>query len=269
MRCQCWMLVSVFLLGVAVGCGDKGPANQPAAQGTASTTDGSKSATTPEAGGPAEAVTQFLEAVRTGNDEVATKMFTPLARQKTSELDIKVAPRGSDTARFEVGKVEMVSNGEGAKVATKWSDINPKDGQTRTDEITWMLRHETEGWRVAGMAAVVFPGEPPLLLDFEQPEETMKRLDMLREEVQRRVAQENGEGQKNPAGQPVQPAEHVTDAGSAQPLRPVAKDDMQLQQPTDGRGQDGQQAGSPPSAGAVNGTREAQRNTNPSDPFQR
>jgi len=74
-------------------------------------------------------------------------------------------------------------------VLSKWTDMD-RSGQPRTDEITWMLRREAEGWRVAGMAATVFEGEPPLLLDFEQPEETMRRLDLLSEEVQRRMAKE-------------------------------------------------------------------------------
>lgn len=263
MRYHCWVLLSVLLLGLAVGCTDSNKNNasgtQAAGQGTADT---SKSASAPEAGGPAEAVNQFLEAVRTGNDDVATKMFTPVARQKASELGIQVAPRGSDTARFEVGRVEIL-DGDRAQVASKWSDLN-KNGQTRTDEITWMLRRETEGWRVAGMAAVVFEGEPPLLLDFEQPEETMKRLDMLREEVQRRMAKDNPEGQKN---QQVQPAEHLAEApGTAsQPLQPVAKDDMQLQRPADAQTQGSQQAGAAPQ-GMEKGTREAQRSA---DPFLR
>lgn len=262
MRYHCWIFLSVLLLGIAVGCGDANKTNETTAQGT---TD-AKAAATPEAGGPVEAVTQFLEAVRTGNDDVATKMFTPLARQKASELGIQVAPRGSDTARFEVGSVEMLG-AEGARVASKWSDLN-KNGQTRTDEITWMLRRETEGWRVAGMAAVVFEGEPPLLLDFEQPEETMKRLDMLREEVQRRMAKDNAQGQKPQTSQQIRPAEHVTETMStaAQPLQPVAKEDVQLQRPAENAVQGAQQSGVNPPQGADTGTREAQRSA---DPFLR
>lgn len=263
MRYHCWTLLSVPLLAVAVGCGDANKTNETAAQGT---TNAGQAAAAPEAGGPVEAVTQFLEAVRTGNDDVATKMFTPLARQKASELGIQVAPRGSDTARFEVGSVEMLG-ADGARVASKWSDLN-KNGQTRTDEITWMLRRETEGWRVAGMAAVVFEGEPPLLLDFEQPEETMKRLDMLREEVQRRMAKDDAAGQRNQASQPIQPAEHVAETTSTaiQPLQTAAKEDVPLQRPVENAIQGTQQTGANPPQGADKGAREAQRSA---DPFLR
>lgn len=270
MRYQCWMLLSVFLLGVAAGCGDSGRAKQTATEPAAQDT----SAATPavaktESGGPAEALTRFLEAVRTGNDEVATKMFTPLARQKVSEQGIQVAPRGSDTARFEVGKVELVGS-DGARVASKWSDRN-KEGQFRTDDITWMLRHETEGWRVVGMAAVVFDGEPPVLLDFEQPDETLRRLEMLEQERQRRTAKADPEGQKNPQGQQVQPAGHVAAASgnAAQPQNPVVKDDSQTRAITERQSDAAPQSGSSVPQGAEKAAQETPRTATPSDPFQR
>ena len=49
---------------------------------------------------------EFLEAVRTGNDEKAAKMLSTVARQKTAALNRNVTPPASDTARFAVGKVD-------------------------------------------------------------------------------------------------------------------------------------------------------------------
>ena len=43
---------------------------------------------------PDRAVSEFLEAVRTGNDQTAAAMLTPTARQKTSEMQMAVAERG-------------------------------------------------------------------------------------------------------------------------------------------------------------------------------
>lgn len=207
MRCTSWMAIAL-IFGALAGC--NGSSSDQSATPRASTESGTQTGdgSVPlAASNPSEAVNTFLDAVRTGNDEVATAMFTPLAQQKAKDLEIEVAPRGSDTARFEVGNVEMMGN-EGARVLSKWTDMD-RNGQPRTDEITWMLRREAEGWRVAGMAATVFEGEPPLLLDFEQPEETMRRLDLLREEVQRRMAKDNpANGQ--PANAAVQPADGTT-----------------------------------------------------------
>ncbi len=133
---------------------------------------------------PETAVGKFLEAVRTGNDRVAETMFTDLARDRIKELDIQVAPRGSDTAKFEIGKADFLGD-DGARVPCKWTDID-REGKARVDEMTWMLRKQSEGWRVAGMAAVVLEGEDPLLLDFENPKETLQKLERLREEIAER-----------------------------------------------------------------------------------
>jgi hypothetical protein len=141
-----------------------------------------------EQAGPAAAVYDFLEAVRTGDDETARIMLTPLARRRTAERDMQVAPEGSDTAEFEIGQIEYLAE-DGARVATTWSDL---DGnlQRRTDQITWMLRRGSEGWRIAGAAATVFPGEPPLLLDFEDPDEMLRKQELVQQEISRRARQE-------------------------------------------------------------------------------
>jgi hypothetical protein len=151
---------------------------------------------------PVEAVTTFLTAVRSGDDATAAAMFTKTAREKAAEMNIEVAPKGSDTARFQVGQVEYIDNSL-AKVPSSWSDYDPQ-GELRTDHMAWMLRREPEGWRVAGMAATVFEGEPPLLLDFENPEETLRKLDSLRDEIIRR-----GEQEALQAAQPASPSSEI------------------------------------------------------------
>ena len=170
-------VISLVAVGIAVsfgGCGKPSATPDTAAnEHSALTTD------MPEA-----AVRKFLEAVRTGNDRVAEAMFTDLARERIKELDIQVAPRGSDTAKFEVSKAELLGD-DGARVPCEWTDTD-SDGKVRVDKMTWMLRKQPEGWRVAGMAAVVLEGEDPLLLDFEEPKETLQKLERLREEVARR-----------------------------------------------------------------------------------
>ncbi len=135
---------------------------------------------------PEAAVRAFLDAVKSGNDRSAESMFTDLARERIKDLGIQVAPRGSDTAKYEISKAELLAE-DGARVPCKWTDID-QQGKSHTDEMTWMLRREPVGWRVAGMAAVIFEGEDPLLLDFENPKETLQKLERLREEMARRTA---------------------------------------------------------------------------------
>ena len=134
---------------------------------------------------PDRVVFAFLEAVRTGNDEKATQMLSPVARQKTAEKNLAVAPPGSDTASFQVGAVEMVDQG-GAHVASTWTDVD-EEGKPRTDSIVWMLRQEAEGWRVVGMATKVFADQPPLFLNFENPDDMIRKQQLVQQEMERRA----------------------------------------------------------------------------------
>ena len=82
--------------GATAAIGNQQPA-QPAAEAVAVET-------------PAESVGKFLEAVRKGNDEKATAMLSKVAREKLAQSEAKrsVTPPASDTATFEVGKVEYM-----------------------------------------------------------------------------------------------------------------------------------------------------------------
>jgi hypothetical protein len=225
MRSVHWMPLAVMLLIGATGCGasNNGSTSPAAPSQTAAAKDagdaagsGQNQGTGAAAGGkhashtkaaqiplaqtntPEKAVAVFLEAVRKGDDERAAGMFTPLAREKAAGMGIQVAPKGSDTASFQVGKVDYLAE-DGARVQTKWTDVD-KDNSQRTDEITWMVRKETEGWRVAGMATVVFEGKPPLLLDFENPQETMQKLELLRREMESQAQPETASAQEPQTG---------------------------------------------------------------------
>jgi hypothetical protein len=177
-----WIVLAGLMIGFA-GCGQSG--NHPPA--TVATDAKPVPAAGQQGDGPDRAVFDFLEAVRTGNDDKAAKMLTPLARQKVAEQHLVVAPQGTDTAHFEVGQVQLLAP-DGARVSVKWSDLDEK-GKRRTDEVLWMLRRVEEGWRVAGVAAPVFEGEPPLLLNFEDPADMIEKQKMVREEVKRRAEQ--------------------------------------------------------------------------------
>ena len=182
-------------LGLAAGCGGSGSS----APSAGSAADAGSQAALPSK--PELVVREFLEAVRTGNDERAAQMLTDLARQETHKHEIVVSPPGSETAKFEVGDVEFVIKDELAHVASKWTDIG-EDGQPHSDDIVWALRLDKSGWRIAGMATRIFPDEPPLLLDFENPEEMLQQQRLAEEEMQRRAS-----GAATQAQQPAKPAD--------------------------------------------------------------
>jgi hypothetical protein len=76
------------------------------------------------------------------------------------------------------------------------------DGQRQTMEVLWMLRREPEGWRIAGLAPTVFPGEDPIVFNFENPQETLVKRAWLAEEYARRTAGATLEARRDETGEP-------------------------------------------------------------------
>jgi hypothetical protein len=135
---------------------------------------------------PETVIGEFLAAVKKGDDKQASALLTNVARQKTTEMEMVVAPPGSDTATYKVLESEV--EGAEAQVGTDWTDLDA-DGRPRTDRIVWLLHHEAEGWRIKGMATRVFPDLPPVMLNFEDPEDMLKKQQAAEAEIARRDSQ--------------------------------------------------------------------------------
>ena len=143
----------------------------------------------PSATTPGEAVKNFLDAVRRGDDGQAEALLSEVAREKTREMDLAVAPPGSPTANFEVGETEYPYEGaDSAHVASQWSDVDGT-GEERTEEIVWILRKQPRGWRIAGMATKLFDDQPPLILNFEDPQDMIRKQEAAEREIRRRKAE--------------------------------------------------------------------------------
>ncbi|NIP87034.1 MAG: hypothetical protein GTO03_16305 [Planctomycetales bacterium] len=144
----------------------------------------------PSPSDPPAVVTRYLEAVRTGDVATVNQLLTSRARQKTGELQVAVAPPGSPTARYEVGQIRYLTEAQdAAHVASRWTDLNDH-GQPETFEVTWLMRREDAGWRVAGMMGRFIEGEPLMVFNFENPVEVLRRQGYLQEEVAQRGAAE-------------------------------------------------------------------------------
>jgi hypothetical protein len=136
--------------------------------------------------GPESVMARFLEAIRQGDDHKASALLTTLARKKAKEMEMVVAPPGSKTAKFKVLAVEI--EGNEAQVGSDWTDLDA-DGRPRTDRIVWLLRNEADGWRVHGMATRVFADLDPIILNFEDPADMLRKQQQAEEEIARREAQ--------------------------------------------------------------------------------
>jgi hypothetical protein len=182
-----WMAISAALAVAISGCGKSagtdGSSSAPVEKNTVSTN--AQTGDHAQLDGPAAATQEFLEALRTGNDEKATQMLSKKAREKTASLNQSVKPSASDTASFSIGKIDYV-NDDGARVACTWTDLDG-DGEPQTDKVIWVLRREQEGWRVVGVAFQIFPGEEPLSLNFEDPDDMSRKKQWAREETRRRM----------------------------------------------------------------------------------
>jgi hypothetical protein len=125
--------------------------------------------------GPKRTVYEFLEALRTGNDDKANSLLSAIAQKKTVEMDCRLTPTASDTAKFSIDNVKYIGE-DGAHVAMTWTDTS-LDGKATADKAVWVVRKEAEGWRVVGMAVVVVADEDPLVLNFEDPADVKKKLE--------------------------------------------------------------------------------------------
>jgi hypothetical protein len=176
-------LATIALL--ALGCGkstDNGTAQVAPAAGTNPATAGHDA---PSQDAKAT-VASFLDAIRKGDNDAATKLLTKVARRKAEEAGRCVAPAANDSAKIEVEEAAYPTPGHDiAHVPTRWIDLDDS-GKSRTDKATWVCRLEPEGWRVAGFAAYVFENEDPLLLSFEDPEDMAKKQAWLKDEITRR-----------------------------------------------------------------------------------
>jgi len=193
-------VVSAFSLAGCSGGGSGGVQAQAKAGGTE----------------PAKAaVIEFLDAIKRGDDDAASGMLTKVARAKTQEIGLTVAPPVNPTARYEVRACENVGDaGDLVHVGTVWSDKDD-EGQDSSENIVWVVRLDPEGWRVVGMAMNVFDDMPPLLLNFEDPDDMIAKQEMVAAEMQRRA-------QAGIQAQGASPAPAGTDATTPQAGQPDA-----------------------------------------------
>lgn len=201
-----WMLVvslTCSALMACVGCGGSSAppesadgnatsAQAPAASGSegrSSTAAAGQTASEPTVErhvDPKQLVQAFLTSLKSGDPQRATAMLSTKAQQEMARTDAMIQPPGSPTATFEVTEVEYLGDKQqGAHVMSVWTDVET-DGQQATHEIVWILRKESLGWAVAGFATTVFPDQPPLILNFEDPQDLQRKRSAVDAEIARR-----------------------------------------------------------------------------------
>lgn len=187
-------VVSVWVVSFVAGCCMLGITSQ-----SGCSAGGAEPGTSVSIEPAKQAVATFLEAIKQGNETAALAMLTDVARAKTQELGLSVAPPVKDTATYAIGACEVVGDTDDiVHVATSWTDTDA-EGFTTTDNVIWVCRLDPEGWRVVGMAMRIFPDLPPLLLNFEDPEDMLAKQQLVAEEITRRAQLAADEAAGGPA----------------------------------------------------------------------
>jgi hypothetical protein len=145
---------------------------------------------------PEKVVTEFLNAMKTGNDGVAAGLLTATAREETAKHSLAVQPPGSPTAEYEISEGQLSEDDSTvAQVGCLWTEKDAQ-GADHTEEVVWVLRKNPEGWRVFGMATQMPTRQDPVFFNFEDPAE----MTALMEEISQEMAA--AQGGDAPSGEP-------------------------------------------------------------------
>ena len=110
---------------------------------------------------------EFLEAVRSSDNDAARSKLTPLAIQRMAELGMDFMLPISENAQFSVSKADLIE-ADIAAVDTVWTEIDT-DGQAIREELTVVLKRNQGRWGIMAVLAGMGPNQAPDGIDFEKP----------------------------------------------------------------------------------------------------
>jgi hypothetical protein len=127
---------------------------------------------------------QFLEAIRLGQQELASSLFSEKAREATQHPDMYFSPSGSPLSKFRLGQVTQTSDGQ-TVVACQWTESDIA-GVDKTEYFSLLVRESGGQWRITGMQVKLFDDKPPFELNFENRDELLKTQQEILAEAKRR-----------------------------------------------------------------------------------
>lgn len=131
-----------------------------------------------EASEPSEVVDAFLKALKAGDEQVAEALLTTTAQIESARHNLQVKPPGTPAATYKIGRAAVCEEDETeVHVETEWTEPDA-EGKKTTESVIFVLRHQTIGWRVAGMAAYLNNSKTPEFLNFEDPPEMFRVLEV-------------------------------------------------------------------------------------------
>jgi hypothetical protein len=205
MRCCALGSLFVFLCGL-VGCTGKTTPNTSDASASGQTpaaaqaTPRTQPIAVPASATPDQVVSTFLNALRTGDSPTTESLLTTKAREELAKHSLSVDVVSAPNSTYQVRPGEVLPNDPaGAHVSSVWTE-KFADGE-ETYEIIWALRRQTEGWRLAGMAMELIPGQQMQFLNFENPEDMLRKKDEAIAAMQPAAAETAQQTQPAPTAQ--------------------------------------------------------------------
>ena len=138
----------------------------------------------PQTPSPIDVVSQFLDRVRRGGqDSDAGILLTQRAQSELKRIGRSVQPIGSPDAHFNVTRSEKVpGETDSMLVHSIWSEPSAtSDSGAETPridyQVVWAVQREHGQWRISGLAMELQPGQPPMIIDFENGDLMAQLLD--------------------------------------------------------------------------------------------
>lgn len=155
---------------------------------------------------PGDAVSDFLVAVKSGDDKTATALLTTAAQKEAWTNGLAISSDGFAQAEFKVSEVEYLKEKSEAHVMSLWSDVSTQ-GERKSFQCLWLLRQEEHGWCIYGMATKFLDDAPPVVLNFENQREMQRRQQWAEQQiVKHRSGQATGTPEEAAPREPVQQA---------------------------------------------------------------
>lgn len=140
---------------------------------------------------PAKVVYYFIRALQVKDEKVIYALLTQAAREERVRQAIPLGPDGCENATVNLGNVQYVEDpdtGEvvGARVGTVWVLPDPENPDEEFEEaIAWVLGKESDQrWGIAGMVAIIDLRIPPVLVNFENIDQTLEDMVQLNAEIE-------------------------------------------------------------------------------------
>ncbi len=209
---RAWMFLSLLVAALSLTACSKKDAASSAADGSGGAATGQQATNqaaapqqpiaVPSSASPDQVVTVFLNALRAGDSSTTESLLTSLARQELAKHSLSVDVQSAPNATYQVTTAEMLPDQSGAHVRSIWTE-RFSDGD-ETYEIVWALRRQAEGWRLAGMAMELLPGQPMQFLNFEDPADMLRKKEEAIAALQAPAAQTAQQPAANPSAQRIE-----------------------------------------------------------------